>query len=397
MTRSRRAGLSRDEVRQQPLYARMLGLQYLAPSGFLCFVFLEGAVALGILLALAELVSWWGVLVLPVTVAAMVKLNDVVAGALTRPQVRTSGGGGRSGAEFGGREPGSRGAETVRIPESLIANVSAAPPTRPAGLPMGGGLPSDAGLPPAGGLPTAGRVEGGRPTRVGEGPTRTFERVPADGPVAPPVSGDRWAPESPGRFTPVSADRFTADSTDRLTPDGAGRFTPGSAGRFAPDSAGRFSPDGAGRFAGEGASSFDRDPAASFTHDGAGSLRGDSPAPFPHGGGEPFPHGGGEPFPHGGGEPFPHGGGEPFPHGGGERWAVRDGEQQRPAGPPIGAEGFVVDPAAMDGVGGPLHASGAAIDEPGMFQSPRTVQQWASSQVDDHQQRARQSAARRYE
>src|SRR3954451_23323008 len=65
----------------------MLGLQYLAPGGFLCFVFLEGAVALGILLALAELVSWWGVLVLPVTVAVMVKLNDVVAGMLARPVV----------------------------------------------------------------------------------------------------------------------------------------------------------------------------------------------------------------------------------------------------------------------------------------------------------------------
>src|SRR3954469_12418104 len=83
--RSRRAGLSRDAVREQPLYARMLGLQYVAPSGFLCFVFLEGAVALGILLALAELVSWWGVLLLPIMVAIMVKLNDVVAGMLARP------------------------------------------------------------------------------------------------------------------------------------------------------------------------------------------------------------------------------------------------------------------------------------------------------------------------
>ena len=63
----------------------MLRLRHLSPSGFLCFVFLEGAVALGFLLALAELVSWWGVLVLPITVAVMVKLNDVVAGALTRP------------------------------------------------------------------------------------------------------------------------------------------------------------------------------------------------------------------------------------------------------------------------------------------------------------------------
>ncbi|GAB2593324.1 hypothetical protein Aab01nite_36340 [Paractinoplanes abujensis] len=67
----------------RPMYARMLRLKFLTPNGFLCFVFLEGAVALGILLALAELVSWWGVIVLPLTVAIMVKLNDVIAGALT--------------------------------------------------------------------------------------------------------------------------------------------------------------------------------------------------------------------------------------------------------------------------------------------------------------------------
>ena len=84
--RSRRAPVSHD----LPLYGRMLGLRHLAPSGFLCFVFLEGAVALGILLALAELVSWWGVLVLPITVAAMVKLNDMVAGVLTRPAMTTA-------------------------------------------------------------------------------------------------------------------------------------------------------------------------------------------------------------------------------------------------------------------------------------------------------------------
>jgi hypothetical protein len=85
VVRSRRAGLSPDEIAQQPLYARMLGLRHMTPSGFLCFVFLEGAVALGILLALAELVSWWGVLVLPLSVAVMVKLNDIVAGMLARP------------------------------------------------------------------------------------------------------------------------------------------------------------------------------------------------------------------------------------------------------------------------------------------------------------------------
>ncbi|GIF07488.1 hypothetical protein Asi03nite_50260 [Actinoplanes siamensis] len=78
--RARRAG-----VAHRPLYARMLCLRHLTPGGLLCFVFLEGAISLGVLLALAELVSWWGVLVLPMAVAVMVKFNDLVAGWLAPP------------------------------------------------------------------------------------------------------------------------------------------------------------------------------------------------------------------------------------------------------------------------------------------------------------------------
>lgn len=81
MTRTVRS--SRVDAANRPLYARVLRLRHLAPSGLLCFVFLEGALVLGALLALAELVSWWGVLVLPFTVALMVKFNDLVAGAFT--------------------------------------------------------------------------------------------------------------------------------------------------------------------------------------------------------------------------------------------------------------------------------------------------------------------------
>jgi hypothetical protein len=73
-----------QEDRLRPLYARVLRLRHLNPGGMLCFVFLEGAVALGLLLALAELVSWWGMLVLPVAVAVMVKANDLLAGAVAR-------------------------------------------------------------------------------------------------------------------------------------------------------------------------------------------------------------------------------------------------------------------------------------------------------------------------
>ena len=40
-----------------PLYARVLRLRNLAPSGFQCFIFLEGAIAQGIQLYLAHLYS----------------------------------------------------------------------------------------------------------------------------------------------------------------------------------------------------------------------------------------------------------------------------------------------------------------------------------------------------
>ncbi|MCN0179599.1 hypothetical protein [Salinispora arenicola] len=78
------ATLAADEDRYRPFYARFLGLRFVNPGGVLCFVFFEGAVALAALLALAELVSWWAVLVLPVMVAVMVKINDVVAARVVR-------------------------------------------------------------------------------------------------------------------------------------------------------------------------------------------------------------------------------------------------------------------------------------------------------------------------
>ncbi|SBT46017.1 hypothetical protein [Micromonospora auratinigra] len=85
MTRSQSwATVPSPEERYRPLYARVLGLRFVNPGGVLCFLFFEGAVALAALLALAELVSWWAVLVLPAVVAAMVKLNDVVAEVVIR-------------------------------------------------------------------------------------------------------------------------------------------------------------------------------------------------------------------------------------------------------------------------------------------------------------------------
>ncbi|HZM75112.1 MAG TPA: hypothetical protein VFC19_05260 [Candidatus Limnocylindrales bacterium] len=84
VARSRRAGISAEEARQRPMYAKVLGLQHLRPGNLVCFVFFEGAVALAALLALAELADWWVMLVLPLSVAAMVKLSDMIAGAVLR-------------------------------------------------------------------------------------------------------------------------------------------------------------------------------------------------------------------------------------------------------------------------------------------------------------------------
>ncbi|MEU8258210.1 hypothetical protein AB0C06_28545 [Micromonospora inaquosa] len=78
------AAIGVHDERYRPLYARLLGLRFVNPGGVLCFLFFEGAIALAVLLALAELVSWWAVLVLPVVVAAMVKLNDMVAAIVVR-------------------------------------------------------------------------------------------------------------------------------------------------------------------------------------------------------------------------------------------------------------------------------------------------------------------------
>ena len=70
-----------------PLYARVLRLRHIRPGGLLCFAFFEGAVAVGILLALAELAPWWAALVLPAVVAGVVKVNDVVAGLSARARL----------------------------------------------------------------------------------------------------------------------------------------------------------------------------------------------------------------------------------------------------------------------------------------------------------------------
>jgi hypothetical protein len=71
-------------AQQAPLYVRALRLHHLHMGGFVSFLLFECMIAAGVLLALAELVSWWAVPVLPAVVAIMVKVNDMVIGGSRR-------------------------------------------------------------------------------------------------------------------------------------------------------------------------------------------------------------------------------------------------------------------------------------------------------------------------
>src|SRR5215213_7215082 len=79
--------MSRDErsAGRPPMYARLLRLRRIRITGLVSFLLMECTVAVAVLLALAELVSWWAVPLLPVLVAAVVKINDMVGTPTGRP------------------------------------------------------------------------------------------------------------------------------------------------------------------------------------------------------------------------------------------------------------------------------------------------------------------------
>lgn len=77
--RTRRAGR-----RSRSLYLRLLRLRLLRPSGMQRLLLIEGSMALGVVLALADVASAWVVPILPVLVAGAVKFEDVVATTLAR-------------------------------------------------------------------------------------------------------------------------------------------------------------------------------------------------------------------------------------------------------------------------------------------------------------------------
>lgn len=65
-----------------PMYWRLLRLRHVRPSGWQRLLLVEGSIAAGVVLALADVASAWVVVVLPLTVAAVVKGHDLLAAEL---------------------------------------------------------------------------------------------------------------------------------------------------------------------------------------------------------------------------------------------------------------------------------------------------------------------------
>ena len=75
---------------RRPLYVRLLRLRRLRLRAWQRAVLGEGALAVAVLLVLADRAAAWALLVLPVLVAVVVKVHDVVAGLLLAPETTTA-------------------------------------------------------------------------------------------------------------------------------------------------------------------------------------------------------------------------------------------------------------------------------------------------------------------
>ena len=71
-----------------PLYHRLLRLRHYRPGTLMTFVVFEGSIIVTAVLAFADLLDWWSVLLIPAMVAVLVKFNDLVAALPIRAMLR---------------------------------------------------------------------------------------------------------------------------------------------------------------------------------------------------------------------------------------------------------------------------------------------------------------------
>jgi hypothetical protein len=76
------AAVSAGSGVRRPLYPRLLRLRHVHPNAWQRALLGEGALAVAVLLVLADLATAWTLLVLPVAVAGVVKAHDLLAGLL---------------------------------------------------------------------------------------------------------------------------------------------------------------------------------------------------------------------------------------------------------------------------------------------------------------------------
>lgn len=67
-----------------PLYPRLLRLRHIEPNAWQRAALGEGAIGVGVLLAMADLASAWTIVALPVAVAGVVKAHDALQGLIER-------------------------------------------------------------------------------------------------------------------------------------------------------------------------------------------------------------------------------------------------------------------------------------------------------------------------
>jgi hypothetical protein len=139
LTATGRGGPVVSSAARPPLYFRLLRIRHLRVRPWLVFVLFEGSIALGVLLTLAEITSSWAIVAVPVAVAAMVKVNDVVSGAalvpvadaqLRRPGVVQQRAKGRSPVPRPGRHAG-QGTDTAIESPAMPGSPALAPPANP--------------------------------------------------------------------------------------------------------------------------------------------------------------------------------------------------------------------------------------------------------------------------
>src|SRR4051794_6581834 len=146
-------------AQQAPLYVRALRLRHLHMGGFVSFLLFECMIATGVLLALAELVSWWAVPVLPAVMAIMVKVNDMVIGGSrpARAPARSAAQGSSDRASAARVEMEARTDETASVTRRTttaldrteIARAGAANARTASGARTAGGASAGAGTPGA--------------------------------------------------------------------------------------------------------------------------------------------------------------------------------------------------------------------------------------------------------